>query len=197
LGRVAKDRDWSAVARLVGEAREAQAAAALLGQDADRRVRKVGNVFVTAAEQGDVELLRFLLGCGVPADPVHTRDLSALASAARWGRIECVRVLLDAGAVIDDENFLRSAMFNAVTRGHVGVAALLLERGARATRLDRIGNSLLHHAFLREQPATASLLSTAGLSLAERNRRGATPVEQIPLNSTKREELLRLAATAS
>jgi ankyrin repeat protein len=71
---------------------------------------------------------------------------SALAFAARVGDVESTRLLLNAGANVDDTvDEGLSALGFATVRGHVPVALLLLERGANANAADG-GYSPLHWA---------------------------------------------------
>ena len=72
--------------------------------------------------------------------------LTALIFAARVGDVESARILLDAGARIDDaaEEGL-SALGFATVRGHVPMASLLLERGANPNAAEA-GYSPLHWA---------------------------------------------------
>ncbi len=72
--------------------------------------------------------------------------LTALVFAARVGDVESTRLLLDAGANVDDTaDEGLSALGFATVRGHVPVALLLLERGANANAADG-GYSPLHWA---------------------------------------------------
>jgi ankyrin len=72
--------------------------------------------------------------------------LTPLLFAARVGDVESARILLDAGARIDDlaDEGLTALGF-ATVRGHVPMALLLLERGANANAMDA-GYSPLHWA---------------------------------------------------
>jgi ankyrin repeat protein len=74
---------------------------------------------------------------GMRASGAAAAGLTALVFAARVGDVESTRLLLDAGANVDDTaDEGLSALGFATVRGHVPVALLLLERGANANAAD-------------------------------------------------------------
>lgn len=76
---------------------------------------------------------------------------SALMFAARIGDIETARVLLDAGADVNDTAASGvSALTQAAHSGHEGLALFLLESGADPNAIDA-GYTALHAAVLRSQ----------------------------------------------
>jgi len=83
---------------------------------------------------------------GMRAAGAAAAALTPLLFAARVGDVESARILLDAGARVDDvaDEGLTALGF-ATVRGHVPVALLMLERGANANAADA-GYSPLHWA---------------------------------------------------
>ena len=83
---------------------------------------------------------------GMRAAGAAAAGLTPLLFAARVGDVESARILLDAGARVDDvaDEGLTALGF-ATVRGHVPVALLMLERGANANAADA-GYSPLHWA---------------------------------------------------
>jgi len=83
---------------------------------------------------------------GMRATGAAAAGLTPLLFAARVGDVESARILLDAGAKVDDlaDEGLTALGF-ATVRGHVPVALLLLDRGANANAADA-GYSPLHWA---------------------------------------------------
>ena len=74
--------------------------------------------------------------------------LTCLMHAAKEGHLECVRLILKQGAMVDAcraEND-RTALFYACTSGHYKVVQMLLEHGADPCRKDRGGLTGLHNA---------------------------------------------------
>jgi uncharacterized protein len=83
---------------------------------------------------------------GMRASGAAAAGLTPLLFAARIGDVESARILLDAGARVDDlaDEGLTALGF-ATVRGHVPMALLLLERGANANAMDA-GYAPLHWA---------------------------------------------------
>ena len=74
-------------------------------------------------------------------------SLTPLEFAARDGCIECIPVLLEAGAAIDaaDQDGI-TPLLSAIINGHYDSAVLLLERGANPNIADRTGRTPLYSA---------------------------------------------------
>ena len=116
-----------------------------------------------AASERHVEIVRLLTGSGADlsartavsaanrrpgtrASGAAAAGLTALLFAARVGDVESARILLDAGANVNDTaDEGLSALGFATVRGHVPMAVLLLARGANANAADG-GYSTLHWA---------------------------------------------------
>jgi ankyrin len=83
---------------------------------------------------------------GMRASGAAAAGLTALLFAARVGDVESARVLLDAGANVNDTaDEGLSALGFATVRGHVRLATLLLERGANPNAAEG-GHAPLHWA---------------------------------------------------
>lgn len=78
---------------------------------------------------------------------LNNRHSSPLHYAAGFGRVDCVRALLAAGANIsqtDDSGLV--PLHNASSFGHVDVVKILLENGANTNVSDHWGFTPLHEA---------------------------------------------------
>ena len=109
------------------------------------------------AATGDaLKLKDLLVRRGRRAADERDRDTSwpPLFFAARAGRADCAKILLDAGADIyaRDED-LRTALHMAAAYGSLQVAALLLERGAHVEAKDKRGQTPLQLAQTRDRAA--------------------------------------------
>jgi ankyrin repeat protein len=115
-----------------------------------------------AASENNAPAARALIDAG--ADPfVHSRsgDFTAYLFAARGGHIDTAKVLLDAGADVNDT--LRdgtSALVLAVMNGHYELAAFLLDYGADANASAQ-GWSALHQVVWTRRPNNGSNLPGA------------------------------------
>ena len=116
-----------------------------------------------AAANGHADMVRYLAKAGAAVDARSTivvwerqrtqepRDkwlppggLTPLLLAAREGRVEASRALLDSGAdvnIVDPDR--HSALILALINGHVDVAALLIERGIDVNLTDQAGRTAL------------------------------------------------------
>ena len=166
-----------------------------------------------AAATGNVDAMRVLIGSGASVDdytatilaPIVKDEvrqggfvyadippgrLTALHFAAREGRIESVRTLIEVGADLDiGDDFETNALVLATLNGYLDIAGLLLEAGADPNVADKYGRTVLFMATdlntldhnPRPPPRMQSELSPVGLvKLALAN--GAEV--DVPLKST-------------
>jgi ankyrin repeat protein len=89
-----------------------------------------GLLLFEAAQRGDIALVEELLREG--ADPsTHSGSAAPLVIAADKGHIDIVRLLIQAGANInDDQSFYPTALICASIRGYAPIVRLLLDAGA-------------------------------------------------------------------
>jgi TonB family protein len=97
------------------------------------------------------------------ASPVQQDDEAALLTAAREGRVDDVRTLLDQGLDVNarNEDDWTPLLFAAVG-GHHEVVTLLLERGADVNVSNNVGWTPLIAAALSGQPGVMGLLLEGG-----------------------------------
>jgi ankyrin repeat protein len=104
------------------------------------------------------------LAAGCEMDAKDNCGWSALELAASGGRVDVVRVLLDASADPDrpDARTLRTLLFHGAHTGHAAVLDLLLKRGADVTCVDDCELSLLHIAAQKGHADAVRILLDAG-----------------------------------
>jgi ankyrin repeat protein len=109
-----------------------------------RRDRNQGVLLLTAAaNRGDVDFVRMLLGAGVPPNGIGSEPPSLPLNAAAFsGHTDVVRVLLEGGATPNSRDARGvSAVLAAALGGQKDLVRQLVIRGADATIADRNGNS--------------------------------------------------------
>ncbi|VDK73322.1 unnamed protein product [Litomosoides sigmodontis] len=152
-----------------------------------------------SCKKGDLSVLLQLVK---PATPdLNIRHSSPLHYAAGFGRIDCVRALLAAGANVDqaDDNGL-VPLHNASSFGHVDVVKILLENGADINARDHWGFTPLHEAAIWGKADVCVLLLQHGASARIENSDGKTPpdladgdAKAVFTGDYRKEELLEAA----
>jgi uncharacterized protein len=117
-----------------------------------------------AASDGDVALTALLLARGARTEYRDLNQDRALLWAAQQGRIETVKLLLDAGSPVqsDDDPFQTTPLMKAVTNGHLATACLLIARGADVNRPEQSNRSALEAAAQSSDPRMVEILLRAG-----------------------------------
>jgi hypothetical protein len=116
--------------------------------------------FSEAATDGNVRRMRWLHMAGVNVNPHGSAP--PLVLAAREGRVNAVRYLLDQGADANaSDNAGNTALAEATYYGQIGVIKELLGRGARINALSNNGTAL-DIALSRSNNEVAELLKHYG-----------------------------------
>jgi ankyrin repeat protein len=128
------------------------------GSDAQRAASRIA----LAAAKNDLPAVRAALDAGVPADAIGDSGYTALALAARWGRIEIVELLLARGAKPDlgtSSRYGATPLMEASRDGRVEIARKLIAAGASVNTGDRYGDHALNWAaYFGHAPFVALLL---------------------------------------
>lgn len=149
------------------------------GADPDYRDHNGDRALIWAARWGHAGAVDVLLQAGSPPDseddPYHD---SPLMAAARYARVEVMRLLLDAGA---DPNWRGqsedTALHEAALTDNVEAMRLLFETGADPNLRDDIFNETpLHVAAVWSTPAAVAAMIAAGAELETRARDDETPL---------------------
>ncbi|KAL5473631.1 hypothetical protein EMCRGX_G028135 [Ephydatia muelleri] len=147
-----------------------------------------------AAENGNVQaIVRHLEqradidAAAVTTATIILGPLTPLMWASRGGHVECVKVLLDRGALVNvrDNKDGRTALMRASFWGHKECVKVLLDRGALVNMQNKEGDTALHLAARKpfwldsikeDDKATCvkALLSHPGIDINIKNNKGRT-----------------------
>jgi|EP00945_MAST-04E_sp_MAST-4E-sp1_P000428 ankyrin repeat protein len=137
---------------------------------------------ISAARNGDVDALIAWVEQG--GDLQQKLDNSfvswtPLQFSCAEGDVTAVDALLEAGA---DPNFNEGhdsygALHVAARYGHSEIVACLIENGASANLIDRLGHTPLHYAAIGSSVEAAKAIMEAGVDLAAHNRDGHTALD--------------------
>lgn len=129
---------------------------------------KLGNIFVEAAQEGDLDLLQELLeNHKVSVDVMDhksTPGFTALHVACREGHLKVVEWLLERGADIEkpDEKG-RTALYHTVKKGEAEVLRFLIRKGAHLdTKTTTRGLTAFQKASAKKQSLCAEILKDNG-----------------------------------
>lgn len=102
---------------------------------------------VYAAEDGDLEKVKYLLAKGVPVDAGNKNQVTALIGAAWEGHLEIVKYLIEKGADIEArDDFGGTALSHAASGGYTAIVRMLFEQGADIEVRDNDGETALMQA---------------------------------------------------
>jgi ankyrin repeat protein len=115
-----------------------------------------------AAAEGKTSRVKALLLLGGNPNGFNT-TYTPLHFAARYGQEDTARILLDAGADVNETGFWhQTPLMETIYVQDLETAKLLLARGGSVTSLDAYGRSAVWHASRQRNPLLVHLLMTHG-----------------------------------
>lgn len=140
-----------------------------------------------AAHAGNVEILPTFVQAGARVDAatnfvgLRNAAIPPLVVAARFGRTDVARALLDLGAPIEQAN---RALATAVSSNHPDLVRFLLGRGANVNVADAAGRTPLMHAAAVDfgHSTIVDMLLAAGARTDVRDEEGLTALERARQN---------------
>jgi ankyrin repeat protein len=133
-------------------------------------------------ENDDLATATALVDLGVELEAEDTRynasPLRPLSCAARFGRGDIVRLLLERGAIVNGRRAQeRVSLHWACERGHLDIVRTLLDAGADPELPDERGDRPLHWAAAGGHAEIVDLLLAAGTQKDALDAAGMTPLE--------------------
>lgn len=129
-------------------------------------VSKSSVVLAIAVKSNYREIVSMLVQAGVDINWQDETGETALHIAARFGHLDCVKILLEGSddqkphLELAEKSFAWTPLHIAAVDGHLGVAEMLIEAGADANKMDSFGWTAKEHAALRGHLDIADLLLT-------------------------------------
>jgi 26S proteasome non-ATPase regulatory subunit 10 len=124
------------------------------------------------------DCVRLLLRRGSKVNTHDDGGWTPIMSACSAGNAEVVRLLIDAQALVDEEeeNSQVTPLHLAASKAHLDVVRELLQAGARAQMVDGLGQLPLHRAAAAGHPAIVRLLLGEGSKVNAADKEGVTPL---------------------
>lgn len=130
-----------------------------LGVDPKKHYIYKQSLLHLACSKGHIEVMVYLLGCGLNPDALDYKQQTPLCIAARLGNLDAMKVLLERGADVNRRtDFGQTCLHYVSARGQHQVVKFLLEHGADVNARDNDGMTPLNFASGNHHLATAKLI---------------------------------------
>ena len=122
-------------------------------------------VLIVATKSNFVEVVRTLVKANADINQKDEQGETALHVAARFGHVECARILLEGSDVqmadteVRETTYGWTPLFTASVDGHLPIVELLIEANADVEKIDWSGWTAKEHAALRGHVAIATRLA--------------------------------------
>jgi hypothetical protein len=135
------------------------------------------------------EIVELLLDHGLAVNPIKERGNSPLETAAIFGDVKIVKLLIERGANVRGENLL--PLSNAVVYSEFEIAKVLVENGADLNEYGLDGKTPLMIAAEMEAPDMVQFLLEKGADVSRKDDSGETVAQLAPGDNKKIIDLLR------
>uniref|UniRef100_A0ACD5YEC0 Uncharacterized protein n=1 Tax=Avena sativa TaxID=4498 RepID=A0ACD5YEC0_AVESA len=147
------------------------------GIDVNSVTETGGTPMLYAAQEGNVQIIRYLLDCGGDPAMPDERGSTPLHDVAMQGHSEAVRLLLSKGAPVDPVDHRGAPLHLAASNDHVEVVKVLLEHAADLNKVVLHIASPLVMAFSGQALKCIKLLIEAGADVNGPGYPAPTPLE--------------------
>ena len=102
------------------------------------------DTLISAAERGEILVVRKLLAEGVPVNSRDGRGRTALLAATQRNQVEIARLLINEGADVNAKDFIQDTPFlYAGAEGRIEILKLILPAAPDLTSINRFGGTAL------------------------------------------------------
>lgn len=149
-----------------------------------------------AVSSGDTKSVELLLGAGISANSVDSEGVPVLCRAIAAGHVEIVRLLLDAGCLVNQRIRDSSALHCCIAYGHDSCLVAIIEAGANVNVGDADGNTPLILAVKNSRRSATAMkyLVEAGCDLECRDKDQRTALHYASYRAVGVEMLLSAGA---
>jgi len=146
------------------------------GLDANTTEAKLSRTpLMAAANNGNIELINFLLSKGAIIDKQDNHGMSALLYAIRAGKFDATKLLIDKGASISIANASGfTPLIWAIHKKHPKIAQYLIENNANVNISDKSGVTPLMEAAAHNIPEILQILIQKGANINAIDKKGYT-----------------------
>ncbi|KAL8850379.1 MAG: hypothetical protein Q9221_004699 [Calogaya cf. arnoldii] len=135
-----------------------------------KHMSRSGEILALATKSNFVAIVQLLANAGVDLDYQDDQGETALHLAARFGHVECARVLIEgsgsqqANIELAENLFGWTPLFVASVEGHLRIVELLVDAQADIDKADTSGWTAQEHAALRGHIDIAEKLATSAVT---------------------------------
>jgi ankyrin repeat protein len=127
-----------------------------------------------AVSGGDIEQLKLHIARGADLNKADKSNMTTLVQAILASRVEVVKVLVEAGANVDQASVLGPPLAVAAGRAKLEIAGVLVDGGADVNAKDRSGKTALISAAEMGQQELVELLVAKGADVNVTDKQGRT-----------------------
>jgi ankyrin repeat protein len=132
---------------------------------------------IRAADNGQLEIVKFLVERGVNVDATTVDEVTPLMYASQNGYTEIIEFLISKGADVNATPYNDvTPLIGAVRTGHYESVKMLLEAGAKVDAKDELALTSLMHASAYDYPEIADLLIEKGADVEAGDWFGTRPL---------------------
>ena len=125
----------------------------------------------------NLEATKLLIDHGANVNLKDFRNNSPIHYALNRNAIDMVKLLIENGAIVEDNFKDKTLLAWAIDQSHIEIAKVLIANGVNVNTKDLEGNSPIHYGAKRNSIDVVKLLIENGASIHDKNDEGVTPFD--------------------